>query len=626
MAEETNSSKKIVVASRPPLPPSRVNNHQVCLTKHVPKLDFFQKAFLTDDSYEEEFGVTHPVTSCASPAAYSLSSMSSLSSDETDNISCGHSFLDERVTYISPQRKQKVNVMVQSPTVPSHLSPFYPVKYLALGCEELSNIDFLRGTAENTSTTITNFRVSNLGTEFLNIKNIWYFILLVTAAAELLMCCRPHIPVLPYKEYYLEAVTSGSSTTKYNSNSNNKSNLISSISSVLIQQKSAIVDAIEMSSLHKLYELYHDPQAYYYSSQSKTTTRWPMRIVGCNIRLFISDSRIDTLNSGDILHLIFLIMWFAHYSRKAWSQLQQKFILISYNNSHKHEEKYLITSQNRCRSLVVKVMNRALSNVLKTLYFCLILSSFLLILPIFEERVNKSAPNLVNFGVTRKIVSLLDIVLLSSFQWFHNVVVESAQRTAVTFCFKNLMRKAIANPAKFILRFKQLLACIRYAKFLAPLIGQCNKLRGHASDLVKQWNQRLCILKAQTEWKFLMRRISVQRKTNRVYAKIMQKVHERREKKMLAVIQRLREASLNSSKKMTQMSNSREESSSVAKAYINAWLCQKAAHARKRAAEQCVSLNCSDIESGTEKNTRKRCKIMSNEERALLGMAKKVLL
>ncbi len=297
MAEETNSSKKIVVASRPPLPPSRVNNHQVCLTKHVPKLDFFQKAFLTDDSYEEEFGVTHPVTSCASPAAYSLSSMSSLSSDETDNISCGHSFLDERVTYISPQRKQKVS---------------------------------------------------------------------------------------------------------------------------------------------------------------------------------------------------------------------------------------------KCRSLVVKVRNRALFNVLKTLYFCLILSSFLLILPIFEERVNKSAPNLVNFGVTRKIVSLLDIVLLSSFQWFHNVVVESAQRTAVTFCFKNLMRKAIANPAKFILRFKQLLACIRYAKFLAPLIGQCNKLRGHASDLVKQWNQRLCILKAQTEWKFLMRRISVQQKTNRVYAKIMPKVHERRKKEKVS--------------------------------------------------------------------------------------------
>jgi hypothetical protein len=48
----------------------------------------------------------------------------------------------------------------------------------------------------------------------------------------------------------------------------------------------------------------------------------------------------------------------------------------------------------KCRSLVVKVRNRALFNVLKTLYFGLILSSFLLILPFFEERVKKVPPTL----------------------------------------------------------------------------------------------------------------------------------------------------------------------------------------------------------------------------------------
>jgi hypothetical protein len=65
---------------------------------------------------------------------------------------------------------------------------------------------------------------------------------------------------------------------------------------------------------------------------SSSKMKAPSKSVGCNIRLFISDSQIDMPHNSDILHLIFLIIWFAHYSRNAWSQLQQKLIYISYNN------------------------------------------------------------------------------------------------------------------------------------------------------------------------------------------------------------------------------------------------------------------------------------------------------
>jgi hypothetical protein len=223
MAEEIDT-KRALVASRPPLPPCRVTtNNQLCLTRNVSKLDFFQKSFQTEESCKEEFGnsTTHPATSCASPAAYSLSSMSSLSSDETDNISCGHSYFDDRVTYISPQRKKKVNIVMQSPTVPSHLSPFYPDKYVVLGCEESSDIDFLIGTDEKKSTA-NKCRASILAAEFHNIKILWYFVLLVIVASELFLCFRPHLPALPYIDYHLKHAALGTTSANYNNSRNQK--------------------------------------------------------------------------------------------------------------------------------------------------------------------------------------------------------------------------------------------------------------------------------------------------------------------------------------------------------------------------------------------------------------------
>lgn len=616
-------------ASKPPLPPAYKintfsNRSSSAFIKNISILGYFQNAVVVKESSS---------SSLACPS-FATCSTSSLSSDDLDSGSTTTSSdHDDRYyqPYNTPPRQQQKsisrNIKTLSPTVPSHLSPFYPEKYLVLGCGEHNNDDFstitttTRKTSSSVISTMITTTISTLSKLFLNIQNLWHVTLLAIAAAELHCCCWPHLQSF-YTYYFSEGVGTTTSSisssirtnTLFHSNNNGKA-LMSVFGLLLIQQRKKIFDAIEKASLHKLYELYHNPQAYYYSSQSSNgPTCWSKPLVESNKKLFINST--PTSQCDDMIHLIFLAMWFVQYAKEAWGQ------------SRKKATKCLKTSQKRSL-YIVQIMESTVLIHLRVLFFLLILSAYLMILPIFEEQVNKTgnSKDLDGFRVVKRTVSLLDVLLLYASRWFNNVMLESAQKRTLAFCLKRLIKKAITNPSKFINRLKQVLTFIRYAKFLAPLIGQCNKLRGHASDLVKQWHQRLSILKAQSEWKFLMRKLSVQRKTNFVYAKIMRKVQERREKKMLAVIRTLKEASLISSKKKQNWnSNVDEDSSSVAKACINAWLRQKAAHARKRAAEQggVSSYSFSENETlSTEKTNRKRCRIMTNEERMLLDMAKR---
>lgn len=50
---------------------------------------------------------------------------------------------------------------------------------------------------------------------------------------------------------------------------------------------------------------------------------------------------------------------------------------------------------------------------------------------------------------------------------------------------------------RFGSRFRRLLETLRWAKYLAPLIGTGNKLRGNAADLLKKYRQRLKAMRAE---------------------------------------------------------------------------------------------------------------------------------
>jgi hypothetical protein len=54
----------------------------------------------------------------------------------------------------------------------------------------------------------------------------------------------------------------------------------------------------------------------------------------------------------------------------------------------------------------------------------------------------------------------------------------------------NVLGKAIRNPFKFRKKIRKFLKLVRWAKYLAPLIGTINKLKGNIQDLLKKRRQR----------------------------------------------------------------------------------------------------------------------------------------
>ena len=92
-------------------------------------------------------------------------------------------------------------------------------------------------------------------------------------------------------------------------------------------------------------------------------------------------------------------------------------------------------------------------------------------------------------------------------------------------------RRAFVNPFRFHGRLKKLFTIIRWAKFLAPLIGTCNKLRGHILDMMKKKGQHLTSKSARKMWSDLMEALTSQSKQERAVLQLQKSFREMRERK-----------------------------------------------------------------------------------------------
>lgn len=75
---------------------------------------------------------------------------------------------------------------------------------------------------------------------------------------------------------------------------------------------------------------------------------------------------------------------------------------------------------------------------------------------------------------------------------------------------KVAFKKAIRNPRKFRRDMKKALTVLRWAKYLAPLIGACNKLLGNTLDLLKKAKQHREAEKAKRAREKIWKKLSVQ--------------------------------------------------------------------------------------------------------------------
>jgi hypothetical protein len=62
-------------------------------------------------------------------------------------------------------------------------------------------------------------------------------------------------------------------------------------------------------------------------------------------------------------------------------------------------------------------------------------------------------------------------------------------RYVIIMVMKRLFRFGVFHPRKFFHRFRTVCTGIRWAKYLAPLVGACNKLHGNFKDLVTKYRQ-----------------------------------------------------------------------------------------------------------------------------------------
>ena len=99
----------------------------------------------------------------------------------------------------------------------------------------------------------------------------------------------------------------------------------------------------------------------------------------------------------------------------------------------------------------------------------------------------------------------------------------------------HLMREillAVLRPLAFRGRLRKLFKIIRWANFLAPLFGTCNKFRGHVLDMTQRRRQHNASKAARKRWNELIDAYSQQSKLERAVRAIQRRYLEQRECKV----------------------------------------------------------------------------------------------
>lgn len=167
--------------------------------------------------------------------------------------------------------------------------------------------------------------------------------------------------------------------------------------------------------------------------------------------------------------------------------------------------------------------------------FVTIASCWMMVLPLFHTcnhyKKGKSTQFCFFVEASKNVISAprystIDIIVIKLYKMMHLVV----KRTIKGHVMKQLYR-AFINPFRFHGRLKKLFTIIRWAKFLAPLIGTCNKLRGHILDMSQKKRQHSTSKTARRMWKEVLDALSTQTKSERAALLIQKSFRERRENK-----------------------------------------------------------------------------------------------
>ena len=105
---------------------------------------------------------------------------------------------------------------------------------------------------------------------------------------------------------------------------------------------------------------------------------------------------------------------------------------------------------------------------------------------------------------------------------FHSTAVTKLRKQIKAFTVK-MVKRLLSQPWKVSARVQRIFKTIRLAKFLAPLIGTCNKLRGEYCDFRRKKTQRQRSRTACQRWDHLLQRRTATTLTLEQAARLVQR-------------------------------------------------------------------------------------------------------
>ena len=156
------------------------------------------------------------------------------------------------------------------------------------------------------------------------------------------------------------------------------------------------------------------------------------------------------------------------------------------------------------------------------LFVSFLLFRAIILLPVFKE---------TSSGVTAVRASSVAEVALMRARTMLSEQIKQLILLMKSHISKEIVALALTNPIKLRLRLRQLATYIRWAKFLAPLIGALNKLKGHCFDLHRKWSQRRRSRRARLLWDETISALRAQRRFDAAVLRIQRNFRSKREDK-----------------------------------------------------------------------------------------------
>ncbi|KAL3769880.1 hypothetical protein ACHAWU_007086 [Discostella pseudostelligera] len=189
-----------------------------------------------------------------------------------------------------------------------------------------------------------------------------------------------------------------------------------------------------------------------------------------------------------------------------------------------------------------------LSSLQLLMYFLVVASCWLTLLPIFKDCGGSDSSNHSNnsnkfcFFIERRVskgrfprrIFHISSPRYSTSELVVKILYKKTKLVLMSKIQGRLMREillAIIRPLAFRGRLRKLLKVIRYASFFAPLFGTCNKLRGHVLDMFQRRRQHNASMAARKRWIELIDAFSQQSKLERAVRTLQRRYLERREQK-----------------------------------------------------------------------------------------------